>query len=365
MCCSDPSTQAVAMTETLIDTSFAARRFERPADAPFKGVCTALANSTGSDPVLWRVLMVVLTFFGGLGLALYLAGIVMIPAQDQERSLGDRLLHGPDRHLTGGQIALVVVTVAVALGVVSRPRGIIVAVVAGALGFLWLRNRPEAAVISTPVPAVSTSVTLTKTAPPPPRPMRPRSPIVGLTLSLAALVAGVLVLVGVSGTSVPTEVVLAAALGTVGVGLVVGSFWGRAPGLVAVAVLLGLGLAATVAARPVIDHGVGDRTWSPIGSSSYRLGVGEATLDLTRLPLQEGQTLRVAARVDMGHLLVLLPPQARVAVTAKAELGDLLLDGQDKNGRRVSRTVDYGPAGTPQVRLDLSVRTGQVEVRRG
>ena len=58
------------MTETLIDTSFATRRFERPADAPFKGVCTALANSTGSDPVLWRVLMVVLTFFGGLGLAL-------------------------------------------------------------------------------------------------------------------------------------------------------------------------------------------------------------------------------------------------------------------------------------------------------
>jgi phage shock protein PspC (stress-responsive transcriptional regulator) len=338
-------------------------RLERPADAPFRGVCTALATSTGSDPVLWRVLIVVLTFFGGLGLALYLAGIVMIPADDQERSLGDRLLHGPDRHLTGGQIALVVVTVAVALGVVSHPRGIIVAVVAGALGFLWLRNRPEAAVTATAVPAVL----MTKAASPkPPRPPRPRSPIVGLTVSLAALVAGVLLLVGVSGgASIPAEIVLAAALGTVGLGLVVGSFWGKARGLIALAVLLGLALAATVAARPAIDFGVGDRTWAPTGSGSYRLGVGEATLDLTHTPLREGQTLHLDARVDVGHLLVLLPPQARVAVTAKAELGDLLLDGQDKNGRQVARSVDYGPEGAPQVRLDLSVRTGQVEVRRG
>jgi phage shock protein PspC (stress-responsive transcriptional regulator) len=366
MCRGYPPTQAAAMTET----TFSSPRLERPHEAPFKGVCTALAQATGTDPVLWRVLIVVLTFFGGLGLALYLAGIVMIPAQDQEHSLGDRLIHGPDRHLTGGQIALVVVTVAVALGVVSHPRGIIVAAVAGVLGFLWVRNRSEAmgaAPMPTPVPAVPGAVTLTKPAPPrPPRPQRPRSPIVGLTLSLAGLVAGVLLLVGVSGgASVPTEIVLAAALGTVGLGLVVGSFWGRAPGLIGLAAVLGLALAATVAARPAIDFGVGDRSWQPTGSGSYRLGVGEATLDLTDTPLREGQTLHLDARVDVGHLLVLLPPQARVAVTARAELGDLLLDGQDTNGRRVARSIAYGPAGAPQLRLDLSVRTGQVEVRRG
>lgn len=346
----------------MTETTFASPRLERPSEAPFKGVCTALANATGSDPVLWRVLVVVLTFFGGLGLALYLAGIVMIPAEGEERSLGDKLLHGPDRHLTGGQIALIVVTVAVTLGVISHPRGIIVALVVGALGFLWFRNRPVAAVALRPVPVAAVNVT----APPPKQPSRPRSPIVGLTFSVTALVVGILLLVGVSGgASVPAEVVLAAALATVGLGLVIGSFWGKAPGLIVLAALLGLALAATAAARPAIDFGVGDRTWSPTGSGSYRLGVGDATLDLTHLPLREGQTINVDARVDVGHLLVLLPTDTRVALTAKAELGDLLLTGQDKNGRAVSRSVEYGPAGRPQMRLDLSVRTGQVEVRRG
>jgi phage shock protein PspC (stress-responsive transcriptional regulator) len=358
MCSTVPPTQAVAMTET----TFISPRLERPSEAPFKGVCTAFARATGTDPVLWRVLVVVLTFFGGLGIALYLAGMVMIPAEDQERSIGDTLIHGPDRHLERGQLILTGLFIVVALSVVRDPNGVIIAVVLGALGVLWLRSRPDVPIaVVQPVPAA-----VTVTAPRPHKPPRPRSPIVGLTLSVTALVAGVLLLVGVSGdSSIPAEVVLASALGTVGLGLVVGSFWGKAPGLVLVAALLGLGLAATVAARPVIDFGVGDRTWNPTGSGSYRLGVGDATLDLTRLPLREGQTINVDARVDVGHLLVLLPPGARVTLHAQAGLGDLLLDGQDKNGRRVSRSVDYGPEGTPQVRLDLSVRTGQVEVRRG
>ena len=151
----------------------------------------------------------------------------------------------------------------------------------------------------------------------------------------------------------------------IGLGLVLGSWWGRSGVLIALAVVLGLALAVTAAVRPAVEAGLGDRTWVPGGSGSYRLGVGAATLDLRALPVREAQTTSVAARVDVGHLLVLVPEGVRVSLDARAQLGDLLLLGADTNGREVSRHLDLGPSGQPQLRLDLSVRTGQVEVRRG
>src|SRR5690349_15102441 len=74
-------------------------RLERPRDSAFQGVCSAVARTTGTDPLLWRVLVVVLTLFNGLGVLLYLVGIVAIPREDEEHSLAERLLRGPDRHL--------------------------------------------------------------------------------------------------------------------------------------------------------------------------------------------------------------------------------------------------------------------------
>ncbi len=174
--------------------------------------------------------------------------------------------------------------------------------------------------------------------------------------------------------------VLAAALGVVGLGLVVGAWLGRAPWLVLVAVGLGLTLAATTAARPAIDYGIGERTWTPTSAAqqSYRLGVGEGTLDLTGLQARETDPIAVTARVGVGHLLVLVPPGLRVEVAARASLGELLVDDRTPQGTgrettqsgspfdnpvTLSRTL--GPEGSTDIRLDLSVGTGQVEVRRG
>ena len=362
------------MTETLYSQAPpAAARLERPRDAALKGVSVALARHTATDVVLWRVLFVVLSFFGGLGIVLYLAGMVAIPVEGEERSVGDRLLHGPDRHLHRNHLVLVVILVIATVSLINDTDGVLTVAVLGGLVFLWWRNRTGPTPIgygASPVPGASPTsadpVNLAVGPAYPATPPRPRSPLVGVTLSAATLIAGVLVLVGVSGgASVPAELVLAAALATVGVGLVAGSFFGRAPGLVAVALVLGLGLAGTAGARPAIDAGIGDRTWVPAGSGSYRLGVGEATLDLRDLPVRETDPVAIDARVDVGHLLVIVPDGLRVAMTAKAQLGDVLVLGADTNGRHVDRTFTLGSQGRPQVRLDLSVRTGQVEVRRG
>jgi phage shock protein PspC (stress-responsive transcriptional regulator) len=367
------------MTDT---THVAAHRLERPRDAAFKGVSAALARYTATDVVLWRVLFVVLIFFGGLGVVLYLVGMVAIPREGEERSIADRLVHGPDRHLPRGQLVLVVVLVIALLVLLGHRDGLVAVLVLGALAFVWWRGRdeprpvPYGGAAAAPVGSGPAPPTADAAVPgpgvgvpawmPPDRQPRPRSPLGGLTASLAAVVAGVLLLVGASGAaSVPAEVVLAAALLTVGLGLVAGAFLGRSPGLVGLALLLGLVLAGVAGARPAIDAGIGDRTWRPVTSGSYRLGVGDATLDLRDVSLPATGTLDVDARVDVGHLLVLVPDGLRVSLDARAQLGDVQVLGEDHSGRRVHQHVDLGPAGAPQLRLALSVRTGQVEVRRG
>ncbi len=382
------------MTETSAPPAAPLHRFERPTDSPVRGVCTALAELTGTDAVLWRVLFVVTSFFGGLGIVLYLLGIVAIPAQGEPRSTADRLLHGPDRRLGRGQLWPVVLLVIVASLAFGDTDGLLIAAVLGVLALLWWRGHdgerpspwsagapppPAAATapgaptqvgMASPVgqPAPGAAPWETMAAAWQPRPARPRSPLTGLTLSLAALVAGVMVLIGLrGGVSVPGETVLAISLGVVGLGLVVGSWWGRATGLVLVALVLGLALAATAGARPALDAGVGDRAWSATSEpqQSFRLGVGEAVLDLSTLRTREVDPIAIDARVDVGHLVVLVPPDLRVAVSSRVGLGELLVGESERSGRNATLTTDLGPPGAPQVRLDLSVRTGQVEVRRG
>ena len=368
-----------------------APRFERPRHTPIKGVCAGLARATGTDATLWRVLFVVSTLFGGLGLALYVLAIVVMPAEGEPRSLGERLVHGPDRHLTTGQVLLVALAAVLVGGLVLGSDTVIALAVIGTLGYLIVRSRTPGVPAAAPVdwPAPTTAATPDPAAgvhgptwawpPPPVRPEPPRSPLTGITLSAALLLTGLLALLGRSH-NIPAEVVLASALGVVGLGLVVGAWFGRAPWLVVTALALALATAATCVARPVIDHGAGERTWTPTSAAqqSYRLGVGEGRLDLTALAPRETDPITITARVGVGHLLVLVPPGLRVEVVAQGRLGELVVDDRTPQGAgRTTTQADspfdapvtvswtLGPERSTDVRLDLSVGTGQVEVRRG
>lgn len=50
------------------------------------GVCAAIGRATNTDPVLWRVLLAVLGFFGGIGILVYLAAWLIIPAEGDTAS---------------------------------------------------------------------------------------------------------------------------------------------------------------------------------------------------------------------------------------------------------------------------------------
>ena len=186
-----------------------------------------------------------------------------------------------------------------------------------------------------------------------------------LTLSLATLVVGVLLLLAATGTaSLPTEIVLAVALGVVGLGLLVSAWWGRARGLVPVAVLLALALGGAVAARPALDHGLGQRDWVARSATDFRLGIGDATLVVSQDLGSDPMPQAVTARVSVGHLKVVVPSGLRVVVDARVQTGDLQADGVDDSGHTVHRTFVFGPPGAPQVHVDARVGTGMLEVRR-
>jgi phage shock protein PspC (stress-responsive transcriptional regulator) len=362
----------------MTETTFTSPRLERPAEAPLGGVCLALARTTGTDVVLWRVLFVVLTVFGGLGIALYLACYVAIPKEGEEHSLLSRVLQGPDRRVSTRQLLLLALVFVVTAGVLKDTDGWLVTLGLVGIGYLWWRNR-DAAVVSPPrAPAPPQAAAAA--APPVPDgtvsspgpvwqapPPRARSVLTRLTLSAAALVVGVLLFVAASGTaSIPTEDVLATALGVVGLGLVASAWWGRARGLVPMAFLLALALGTTVAVRPAIDHGVGRRDWVARSAGAYHLGVGEGRLILsTDLSHLESPAL-IHAKVDVGHLLLLVPDGLRAVVDMHVQLGDIrngLGGTRDDNGRDVHQHLVLGPPGAAEVHVVADMYTGMVEVR--
>ena len=56
------------------------------------GVCAAIGRATNTDPVLWRVLLAVLGFFGGIGILVYVAAWLIIPNEGDTASPVESML---------------------------------------------------------------------------------------------------------------------------------------------------------------------------------------------------------------------------------------------------------------------------------
>lgn len=360
----------------------------RPAhDRVFRGVCAAIGRATGTDPVLWRVLVVVLAFFGGTGIVLYLAGWLLIPEEGAPESEVQRLARG-NGVSTGAAIALTVLGLFALFAVLDDGRAVVPLVVVGVVAYLVLRNRQAGTAgpaLAAPTGADSwhappawaepAGAPLPWGPPPasvaygPPPPPPPRSPLGVLTVSLVALAVGGMLLAGALGASgIDAVSVLAVALLVTGLGLLVGARWGRARGLIALAVVLALALGATASAENAFGDGAGERTWVVTGSESHGLGAGNATLDLRQLAGTERRGLTVEASVGAGELVVLVPEDLRVDLDASVGLGELTTPDEDggvtrQGGAGLDREIELGPDGSGTVRLGVSVGLGQMEVR--
>jgi predicted membrane protein len=207
--------------------------------------------------------------------------------------------------------------------------------------------------------------------PKPPKPPRPPSILGPLALSAGIVVIGALFALDAAHTiDISAQAVLAAALLTVGIALVVGTWIGRARALIAVGVILTAALAVTAALDVPLRGGIGTHNDVPLAISdlpaTYHLGIGTETLDLTALKTG-GKTVHAASSVGIGQLRVFVPGDAVVKVHGRVGAGNLRLFGAVTNGTHLNRSVVAEPEGPTvaaagELDLDLQVGIGDVEV---
>jgi len=391
-------------------------------DRKVAGVAGGLGRHTGIDPLVFRILFVVLTVFGGSGLLFYALGWLLVPDEGETDSEAARLAGG---RRDGSTIAAVVIgVVALCLGLIlignlvdTGPGlgGLGVLVVVVALVLLFARSGPSTAPSQAaappygPVPppepgaygqtpgtayaATATHAPETATGPvppppapptygppvppqqppPPPKPPKERSYLGRLTVSAALIVVGLMVgWNSASDDDIRAVAILAAALAVVAAGLVVGAFMGRARWLIAIAIPLTLATSATAVADEHLPGGVGERDWAPASvmraERGYELAIGEGQLDLTRLPA--GSTADIDARVGFGELRVIVPRDATVHVDGHVAAGVVRAQGHptlEDDDLDASYTFEpvagTQPTGTV-ITVDADVVFGELEVRR-
>jgi phage shock protein PspC (stress-responsive transcriptional regulator) len=372
----------VAMTQT---TAASSRRLSRPHDGRMvAGVCRGLGDYFDVDPVIFRVLLAVLAFFGGAGILAYGVGWLLIPDANSETTRLEHWLRG--RRGDRRRDALIVVGALIVFAVFTNNflfsnrfdyALVIVALVVAGTALVGRVASPATATERTTAappygppnwtPSGSSTWTPTgsPTWSPTPATRRPRSWLGLLTVGATMLTAGIFGVVAATGAAHPQPAdVLAACVGVVGLGLLVGAFVGRARWSL---IPLGLLLVACLAAADALPRNLtwtsGDRTWAPVGTAvqrSYVLGAGDATLDLTQLT--PGQNLTISSSTGAGELLVVVPRGSAVDLTAHAGVGRIEAFGQDHSGPGVMEQVNIAGSAAPPLTLTLNLRVGFGEV---
>ncbi len=232
-----------------------------------------------------------------------------------------------------------------------------------------------------PAPAPAPIVETAPAAPAAPasgRRRRERSALGWVTLGallLAVGVAAVLDQAGVISMSVGRFVALA--LAVLGVGLLVGTRWGRARWLIVPGIVLIPFVLAGSLIRVPLTGGVGDRFLRPQTVSevlpAYRLAAGHLDIDLRDVDFGSlASPLSVTATVGAGELVVRVPAGALVTIHGSVGAGQILVrsepfDASDRAADGFNASIDqsYGPPGTtPALVLNLGAGFGQITVIR-
>ncbi len=300
------------MTETSTHTlgNGATKRLERSrSDRKLAGVCGGLARYFDIHPAVYRVGFVVLTLLGGAGILIYLTAALVMPDEGHEDSFATAALRNR-RDRPWPLIGLGLVAVALA-SLLSRatlwPHGDawILLLIAGA-AILWITRTRTAATADAAALATEDSRRIRR------------------LLKRTAITLGTLV-----------------ALLLVGAAIVAATF------------------------NVHLGNGVGDRTYVVAGTqdlrSSYKLGVGDMTVDLRDVRLTSPET-HVKARVDIGNLRVIVPSNVALRVRGDAQLGQVRILGRSADGRNATASVVQ--SGKHVLVLDTHVGVGQVRVVR-
>lgn len=350
-------------------------------DRRVAGVGGGIARHLDIDPLLVRVGFVVLAFFGGVGLLLYLALWLLVPEDGK-----DWATIKLDRR--SRTVALVAIGVLALLLLVSHgwwgnpgPFLFLVALLAVILVGTQLTGRDHRgtpADDATPPPAQEPTATATYpvaesrpayAVPEQPRPVNPRKrgPILfwfALATMLVAL--GALAVFDLAGASVAPSAYPATVLGLSAAYLLLGTFFGRAGGLI----LIGLVSSFVMVGTTVADH------WDPHSTTvvparaaavqpGYTMDVGELKLDLTAvrdLQALDGRTIEVNGNV--GHIEVMVPPGITVVSDNHVTgVGGINAFGRGGGGVDTTLTALHpGGSGAPRITIDTELHVGGIDV---
>jgi phage shock protein PspC (stress-responsive transcriptional regulator) len=372
-------TMIVVMSTTEMPAAGQRRLTRSRDDRMVAGVCGGTGRYFDIDPVIPRVVLAVLAVFGGAGLVIYALGWLLLPEDGEPTTRLERWLEGRRGDRTRDLVIVIAALIALSFAFNPSPfahrisGAAFVIIVVLAVATLVRRRRGSRTVSVTGTHEQPFGPTTVPYGPPATysapvaRRQRERSWLGWLTLGATLLVAGVMSVVAVAGWAHPQPAdVLAASIAVVGVGVLVGAVAGRAWAMVPVGLLL-VGFLAVASALPRhLTWTAGDRQWAPIGTTShppYVLGVGDARLDLTRLPQHQATT--IVGRVGVGRLIVTVPSNAVVNVNASVSAGqvDLLGNKQDGTGVEVHDTLPTSAARPSTLTLNLQMGFGNVEVR--
>jgi hypothetical protein len=214
------------------------------------------------------------------------------------------------------------------------------------------------------------------TPPRPPKPPKQRSALFAATFSLIPVAIGVVLMLDLLNVaSVHTSTYFAAVLVTIALGLLVGTWFGRARWLIALGLVAAAGLGiATIAESqigPETSRRQVDVVWRPMTpqevQGSYDVAFGDATLDLTNVDFT-GQDKTVSVNVNVGEVRILVPPTVDVSGRVDLDAGDgRVFDGRISGFAQppleFTNLGDDG-AGGGNLKLFVHVNAGDVEVTR-
>ncbi len=348
------------------------------------GVAAGIADRVGVDRWVIRLAFLVLSFGGGSGILLYIAAWLLMPEEGQAESVGQRWAN--QANSTRPWIGVVFVLIAAAILFSNFPffdGGLLFPTALLVIGILLYRGdlpginwKPNPDKTANPtstetINAMSTNYdapTITQPiAPVVVKPRTPPSPLGQITIGVTIIALGLLAAIDRVATSIDADPrhYFALAVATLGLGVLVGTYFGRARWLIP----FGLLLVPVMVGTSIAD--AFDGTWEvpqvvrPIDFASlattYERGAGELVIDLTDLPWS-GQTITVNAEIGVGQLELRVPDGVAVEASGDLGIGEFATAAGTQGGFGIDRTYNVGGSGLGTVVANLEVGIGRIAV---
>jgi phage shock protein PspC (stress-responsive transcriptional regulator)/predicted membrane protein len=359
----------------------------RPKDGRLlAGVAAGIADRIGVDRWVIRLAFVVLSFGGGSGILLYIAAWLLMPEEGQSESVGQRWAN--QANSTRPWIGVVFVLVAAAILFSNFPffdGGLLFPTALLVIGILlyrgdlpginWKPNpRPDTTADPTNTETTNAmttnyaSPTVTQpTVPVAVKPTKPPSPLGQITIGVTIIALGLLAAVDRIATSVDADPrhYFALAVVTLGLGVLVGTYFGRARwlipfGLLLVPVMIGASVADAFDGTWETPQVVRPTDFAGL-AGTYERGAGELVIDLTDLPWS-GQTVTLSAEVGVGELELRVPEGVAVEATGDVGVGEFATVAGSQGGFGIDRTYNVAGSGLGTVVANLEMGIGRIAV---